>query len=188
MLSIIAMMTALKIFRIFCFIQFIDHQMQLFTIINVIFNACYQYCILSALTRFYSLLHYDECPTVYRAIIRTLYDADLREILLILRGHRFLINNSSSTIINAAMILISNKWSVICLCGWQCISSFLVYNIHYVSHWLWTTLLLISVISTLVVIGYQSTIRYKCLLHTISEKEDSNMMSIHAAYWYIFFI
>jgi hypothetical protein len=72
------MMTAMKFFRIFRFIQFIDHQMQLFATINVIFNACYQYCILSALSRFYSLLSYDACLTVYRAVIRTLYDADLR--------------------------------------------------------------------------------------------------------------
>jgi hypothetical protein len=97
MLSIIAMMTVTKIFRIFRFIQIIDHQMQLFAIIHVIFNACYQYCILSALSRFYSLLNYDACLAVYRAIIRTLYDADLRKILLIIHGHMFLMNNASST-------------------------------------------------------------------------------------------
>ena len=71
--------------------------MQLFATINVIFNACYAYCILSALSRFYSLLSYDACLTVYRAIIRTLYDADLRYIPLIIHGHMFLINTASST-------------------------------------------------------------------------------------------
>ena len=71
--------------------------MQLFATINVIFNACYQYCILSALSRFYSVLTYDACLIVYRAIRRTLYDADLRKIPLIKHGHMFLINNASST-------------------------------------------------------------------------------------------
>ena len=53
-------------------------QMQLFTTINVIFNACYQYCIVSALARFYSLLNYDVCLTFYRSIMRTLCDTDPR--------------------------------------------------------------------------------------------------------------
>ena len=59
--SVAVMMTIMKSFHIFRFIQFIDHQLQLIATINVIFTACYQYCSLSALSKFYSVLTYDAC-------------------------------------------------------------------------------------------------------------------------------